>query len=344
MTKLGTPGGESGYINFTSGWADSEMSMRYMRSKLEALGRVECITGAVTRLRFSDDQTRVLGATLANGRELQSDLTVVAAGAWSSALVDLRGLVTATGQLLAYTELSREEQAYLATCPVQMNLTTGMFMVPPPPLTGGESSRHRYLKVARHGFGYSNPVQIPHPESADANDKITVSLPHTNPSAEYAAQAVPADGLSDIRDALRGFIPADPSALPAGAPPSICRIPDRPFAFARLCHYADTPTGDFLVSYHPKYSRTLFVATGGSGHGFKFAPILGDRIVDCILGRPPADFKETWAWPAPEDIAEARRTSVEEGGGGWAGDGSRGGRMGMKLAEEMKRSEQKAKM
>jgi sarcosine oxidase/L-pipecolate oxidase len=29
----------------------------------------------------------------------------------------------------------------------------------------------------------------------------------------------------------------------------------------------------------------LFLATGGSGHGYKFLPVIGERIVDVVEGR-----------------------------------------------------------
>lgn len=47
--------------------------------------------------------------------------------------------------------------------------------------------------------------------------------------------------------------------------------------------YTDSPTSNWLLS--PSYnsslqpSASLFYATAGSGHGFKFAPILGDSIL-----------------------------------------------------------------
>lgn len=65
------------------------------------------------------------------------------------------------------------------------------------------------------------------------------------------------------------------------------------------------------------------MATGGSGHAFKFLPVIGDCIVECVVGRTPQDFKGKWEWPAerlPEEM--------------WEGDGSRGGPMGMVLEEE----------
>lgn len=46
---------------------------------------------------------------------------------------------------------------------------------------------------------------------------------------------------------------------------------------------ADTASTDFTVDYHPAYGKSLFLATGGSDHAFKFLPVLGERICELIL-------------------------------------------------------------
>jgi sarcosine oxidase len=54
------------------------------------------------------------------------------------------------------------------------------------------------------------------------------------------------------------------------------------------CSYAITPDEDFVVDA----SGPIVVATGFSGHGFKFAPIIGDMLADLALstGGAPARF------------------------------------------------------
>lgn len=38
----------------------------------------------------------------------------------------------------------------------------------------------------------------------------------------------------------------------------------------------------------------LFLATGGSGHAFKFLPVLGERISDRIEGQLTEELLERW--------------------------------------------------
>jgi len=80
-------------------------------------------------------------------------------------------------------------------------------------------------------------------------------------------------------------------------------LADAPLAQTRVCVYCDTRDGHFWIDRDPARPR-LVVATGGSGHAFKFAPILGDLIADAALGRPHPKFR--WrpeAAPAKSDEA-----------------------------------------
>ena len=63
------------------------------------------------------------------------------------------------------------------------------------------------------------------------------------------------------------------------------RSPDAPIVRRRLCLYCDTFDGDFWIDHDPERPG-LVVAAGDSGHGFKFAPIIGGLIADVVEGRP----------------------------------------------------------
>jgi len=59
-----------------------------------------------------------------------------------------------------------------------------------------------------------------------------------------------------------------------------------------ICLYTMTPDEHFIVDRHPVHSNVAFAA-GFSGHGFKFAPVIGQAMVDLALnGRSdlPIDF------------------------------------------------------
>ena len=50
-----------------------------------------------------------------------------------------------------------------------------------------------------------------------------------------------------------------------------------------------TADGDFVVDRHPANPNVTFTA-GLSGHGFKFAPVLGKYLVDMLQGADEAEF------------------------------------------------------
>ena len=67
------------------------------------------------------------------------------------------------------------------------------------------------------------------------------------------------------------------------------------FGRARLVHhtgcmYSSTEDENFVVDRHPKSANVVFAA-GLSGHGFKFAPVLGKYLVDLLEGADEAEFE-----------------------------------------------------
>jgi sarcosine oxidase / L-pipecolate oxidase len=103
-----------------------------------------------------------------------------------------------------------------------------------------------------------------------------------------------AEGLVKIANHGPGF-PADPLAdnqvpdsfLPAFRQFVYTHLPGlrkAPLAHTRLCLYCDTWDGDFYLCPHPDRPG-LIIAAGGSGHGFKFAPMLGEIIADAAEGK-----------------------------------------------------------
>jgi sarcosine oxidase len=57
---------------------------------------------------------------------------------------------------------------------------------------------------------------------------------------------------------------------------------DAPIVETRVCQYENTSNGDFLIDRHPTLSNVWF-AGGGSGHGFKHGPAVGEYMAGQIL-------------------------------------------------------------
>ncbi|CRG92488.1 L-pipecolate oxidase [Talaromyces islandicus] len=287
-----------GYLNRGSGWADAEAGVRFAKQLLAQRANVTIKQDAeVERLLFGDADNKVTGVVLKkSSKVLTADLVVLATGAWTPRLVDLGGIAEATGQVLAYIQISDEEQEQLAHMPTILSFATGMFIIPP---------RKNELKIARHAYGYRNPQAVQVPVAGKQLETVEVSIPENG-------VAVPQEGERACRQALSEMLPA---------------FADRPFIRTRVCWYTDTPKGDFLITYHPDHPN-LFLATGGSGHGYKFLPILGEKIVDALEGTLDADLARLWKWPE----VRAPRGPVA------THDGSRSGAIGLVLRDELAKS------
>jgi len=63
---------------------------------------------------------------------------------------------------------------------------------------------------------------------------------------------------------------------------------DAPIVETRVCQYENTSSGDFLVDRHPEMENVWFVG-GGSGHGFKHGPAMGEYVAGQLLDGEPAE-------------------------------------------------------
>jgi glycine/D-amino acid oxidase-like deaminating enzyme len=82
-----------------------------------------------------------------------------------------------------------------------------------------------------------------------------------------------ADALARARTALAHRFPAMTGA---------------PLIEARVCQYEQTPDSDFIVDHHP-LAANVWIIGGGSGHGFKHGPALGEHAAERVLGEQPVE-------------------------------------------------------
>jgi sarcosine oxidase len=99
---------------------------------------------------------------------------------------------------------------------------------------------------------------------------------HADEAVDPSAAARPMDGADEavLRSALAAHVPAANGAL----------------LDAQTCRYTMTPDGDFILDRLPG-APAVIVASPCSGHGFKFAPVVGDIIADLVTqGATPHDI------------------------------------------------------
>jgi sarcosine oxidase len=86
-------------------------------------------------------------------------------------------------------------------------------------------------------------------------------------------RVVAESSISKLREYLRQHIPT---------------LKDAPIVETRVCQYENTWNGDFLIDRHPDFEN-VWIAGGGSGHGFKHGPALGEYLSARILQDAPAE-------------------------------------------------------
>jgi len=89
-------------------------------------------------------------------------------------------------------------------------------------------------------------------------------------SPESSKRAVTPEDEKNLREFLSSTFPA---------------LADAPIVYSRICMYCDTHDGHFWIARDPDRPG-LIIAAGDCGHGFKFAPVLGEIIADAVEGKP----------------------------------------------------------
>lgn len=84
--------------------------------------------------------------------------------------------------------------------------------------------------------------------------------------ADAGERVASAAALREVREFLAARLPA---------------LRDAPVLESRVCQYENTSNGDFLIDRHPEFEN-VWLAGGGSGHGFKHGPALGAYVAGLL--------------------------------------------------------------
>ncbi|MDQ7819028.1 MAG: N-methyl-L-tryptophan oxidase [Armatimonadota bacterium] len=106
---------------------------------------------------------------------------------------------------------------------------------------------------------------------AQADGAVKVARHHSGEAC--TPQTIRRDVAAEEVDAMRALLAA---FLPDAA---------GDLAGTATCMYTNTPDGHFVIGLHPRHPQVV-LACGFSGHGFKFAPVVGEIAADlALLGR-----------------------------------------------------------
>lgn len=106
------------------------------------------------------------------------------------------------------------------------------------------------------------------PDVAGCGFKIAIDDHGPEFDPDEADRAATTEGLAAVRKYLSLRVPA---------------LTHAPLLGSEVCQYENTSNGDFLIDRHPTLENVWLVG-GGSGHGFKHGPAVGEYVVKRISG------------------------------------------------------------
>jgi sarcosine oxidase/L-pipecolate oxidase len=271
-----------GILDTTGGVAVAEKACRFALHKARSLG-VKFIldpkAGTLQSLCHETSSSRkVTGIKTADGKTHLATATILACGGWTPSLIPaLDGLCETTAGSVVLLKIPPDSPLFKRFAPE--NFPSWQYKMRDGAdggLYGFPRDDDGWLKIGYRGTKYTNPVR-----QVDGKER---SVPVTRWSAPgEKIKAIPTQALRVIRGFLDEY-------LPELAAEGI------DIALTRVCWYTDSFDNHFVIDRLPQ-TEGLIVATGGSGHAFKYLPIIGNWIVDIIerigLERPAV---KAWRW------------------------------------------------
>ncbi|KAM5542918.1 hypothetical protein V8D89_003302 [Ganoderma adspersum] len=254
-----------GFLNRDGGWAFASQGIQRMMDKVTALGGTIVGGRAVSELCQSNGRVSIVRC--ADGSAYDADLVVLATGSWTASTFPDLGLDTkcvATGQTVAFVQLTPQEAELYRACPVYLDFHTGFYAFPP--------NKDNIVKCAIHSGGFIRKVK-------PVNSDVHISTPRTVTSDSEDGLRIPKIALKALRENLVRIYPD---------------IGSKPFFGTRLCWYTDSPDDNWVIGSHPDINN-LVLATSGSGHAFKFLPVIGRLVADAIEGKLPPELVKKFA-------------------------------------------------
>ncbi|HEY7351964.1 MAG TPA: FAD-dependent oxidoreductase [Terriglobales bacterium] len=192
---------------------------------------------------------------LNSSEELKADAYVFACGPWLGKLFPL---------LAPTITPTRQEVFFFGTAAGDLRFTDTQL-----PVWSDDSKRDLDDFPGRHWF-YGIPGN--HWRGFKiADDMRGATIDPTTMQREVSPE-----GLAAARAYLRTRFPA---------------LADAPLVESRVCQYENSTDQNFILDHHPE-AENVWIVGGGSGHGFKHGPAIGDMASDAVLGlkAPPTEF------------------------------------------------------
>lgn len=111
------------------------------------------------------------------------------------------------------------------------------------------------------------------PDLENRGLKVAIDAHGPEFDPDHGERIVSAESIAAVREYVKRRLPA---------------LVDAPITETRVCQYENTSNGDFLIDRHPEMGNVWLVG-GGSGHGFKHGPAVGEYVAAMIAGTRQAE-------------------------------------------------------
>jgi sarcosine oxidase len=133
----------------------------------------------------------------------------------------------------------------------------------------------RFAAPALPTFLFQNDESYGMPDIESRGLKIALDAHGGTVDPDTQSRVVPEESARAMREYVAKRFPA---------------LLDAPIAETRVCQYENSSNGDFLIDRHPEMENVWF-AGGGSGHGFKHGPAVGEYVAGRLLRESPAELR-----------------------------------------------------
>ena len=140
------------------------------------------------------------------------------------------------------------------------------------------------------------------------------------PSVEGRGMKLAPDRYGPVFDPSHGERIVDPESVRLARRYMARRFPslaDGPIVETRVCQYETTPDTHFILDRHPAFDN-VWIAGGGSGHGFKHGPVIAEHILGRMAGVAPSADEDRFGLGHARVARPNMRTGADGMVEGWA--------------------------
>ncbi len=170
---------------------------------------------------------------------------IITAGAWTGKLLkELQVPLKVTRQIVMWVKPEKPEQFLPSHFPCW--------------LIASENREGAY-----YGFPYLSGKEFGEP----AGLKLALHFPFEETDADNVNREISKAETDELINGLKKYFPAVAAEVVA----------------AKTCLYTNSPDENFVIDFLPGYDNDVTIACGFSGHGFKFATVVGEILTDMLI-------------------------------------------------------------